>query len=108
MIDEPIPFDRDRNLRFVDDPETEDTGYGTPPLVDMGAYEFQTNGCPADITGADGTPDGVVDVNDLLLVLANWGTAGPVGDIAGADWEPDGVVDVHDLLALLGAWGPCE
>ncbi len=40
-MDEPIPFDLDGNPRFVDDPDTEDTGNGTPPIVDMGAYEFQ-------------------------------------------------------------------
>ncbi len=64
--------------------------------------------CPADITGPNGAPDRVIDVHDLLLILANWGSAGPQGDITGPDGEPDGVVDVHDLLALLGAWGPCE
>jgi hypothetical protein len=39
--DEPIPFDLDGNPRFVDDPDTDDTGHGTPPIVDMGAYEYQ-------------------------------------------------------------------
>jgi hypothetical protein len=39
--EEPIPFDLDGNPRFVDDPGTEDTGHGEPPIVDMGAYEFQ-------------------------------------------------------------------
>ena len=38
---EPIPFDLDGNLRFVDDPDTIDTGNGTPTIVDMGAYEYQ-------------------------------------------------------------------
>ncbi len=27
------------NARFTDDPVMEDTGFGTPPIVDMGAYE---------------------------------------------------------------------
>jgi len=39
--DEPVPFDLDGNPRFVDDPDTIDTGNGTPPIVDMGAYEYQ-------------------------------------------------------------------
>lgn len=34
--------------RFVDDPATPDTGNGTPPLVDMGAYEYQTGGGPVN------------------------------------------------------------
>jgi hypothetical protein len=37
---EPIPFDLDGMPRFVDDPDVDDTGYGTPPIVDMGAYEY--------------------------------------------------------------------
>jgi len=36
---EPLPFDLDGNPRFVDRPDIEDTGNGTPPIVDMGAYE---------------------------------------------------------------------
>ena len=32
--------DLDGQLRFLDDPATTDTGQGTPPIVDMGAYEF--------------------------------------------------------------------
>ena len=35
-----IVADRDGNDRFYDDPNTPDTGQGTPPIVDMGAYEF--------------------------------------------------------------------
>jgi len=38
---EPIPFDVLGQLRFSDDPATADTGSGTPPLVDMGAHEYQ-------------------------------------------------------------------
>jgi hypothetical protein len=29
------------HARFIDDPLTKDTGNGTPPIVDLGAYEFQ-------------------------------------------------------------------
>ncbi len=50
---------------------------------------------PADVNG-----DGVVDVLDLLAILAAWGQAGGVEDING-----DGIVDVLDLLAVLAAWG---
>ncbi|NLE57002.1 MAG: right-handed parallel beta-helix repeat-containing protein [Planctomycetes bacterium] len=38
-IGEPWPVDLEGNLRFVDDPLVADTGLGTPPIVDMGAYE---------------------------------------------------------------------
>ncbi len=36
-----ITTDLDGNPRFVDDPATVDTGNGTVPLVDIGAYEYQ-------------------------------------------------------------------
>ena len=35
-----LTTDFDGNPRFVDDPDTDDTGYGDPPIVDMGAFEF--------------------------------------------------------------------
>jgi hypothetical protein len=54
-------------------------------------------GCPADLNC-----DGIVNVPDLLLVLAAWGETGVLEDI-----NQDGVVDVEDLLQLLSAWGPC-
>jgi predicted outer membrane repeat protein len=94
--EEPIPVDLDWNPRFVDDPETEDTGYGTPPIVDMGAYELQVEeSCPADFDG-----NGVVNTADLLHLLGCWGQA--CGDVNG-----DGNTDTADLLTLLGAWGEC-
>jgi serine protease len=96
--DELIPFDLDGHPRLVDDPETQDTGHGEPPLVDMGAYEYQATEppeCPADFDG-----DGDVDSADLLFLLAAWGT--PDGDVDG-----DGDTDATDLLALLAAWGQC-
>jgi predicted outer membrane repeat protein len=35
-----VNTDLDGNPRFLDDPATLDTGHGSPPMVDMGAYEF--------------------------------------------------------------------
>ncbi len=65
--------------------------------VVSGSIVPATAPCPADITGDD-----VIDVLDLLEVLAQWGTAGS------ADITGDGVVDVLDLLEVLSAWGPCD
>ncbi len=81
-----IDTDLDGNPRFLDDPATKDTGFGEPPIIDMGAYEFQAVLCPWDLDG-----DGSVGVSDLLILLGNWGN--PYG--------------VPDLLALLANWGPC-
>jgi len=53
--------------------------------------------CPADING-----NGLVDVNDVLVVVAQWGTEGPQGDI-----NRDGIVNVLDLLITIDLFGPC-
>jgi hypothetical protein len=60
-------------------------------------------GCEEDCAGM--TPDGQVDVADLLALLANWGP-GATCDVAPAP-SGDGVINVTDLLALLAAWGSC-
>ena len=54
--------------------------------------------CDADISG-----DGIVNINDLLTLIANWNTSSPLGDV-----NEDGIVDVSDLLIVVGNWGPCE
>lgn len=51
--------------------------------------------------------NGHVDVTDLLILLAAWGSC-PIGDAAPpcpADLNDDGIVDVSDLLILLANWG---
>ncbi|MHC4970569.1 MAG: hypothetical protein ACYTF4_18405, partial [Planctomycetota bacterium] len=75
-----------------------DTGAGDPPVVDLGAYEFPADQCPADVDG-----DGTVGVLDFLALLAAWGTdpGGP------PDLDGDNDVGVIDFLILLAAWGPC-
>ena len=61
--------------------------------------------CLGDIAGSKAGGDGVVDIHDLLLIIAEWGEAGGPADIAPDGG--DGTVDIHDLLALIGAWGAC-
>ena len=85
--------DLDGNPRFVDDPDTPDTGNGDPPIVDMGAYEFQ---CPWDC----GDNDGNVGIVDFLALLAQWGGPGS------CDFDGRGV-GINDFLELLANWGPC-
>lgn len=54
--------------------------------------------CSTDIDG-----DGETNVNDILLLLAAYGTSDPASDIDG-----DGVVGVNDVLQLIAGWGPCN
>ncbi|MAT80423.1 MAG: hypothetical protein CMJ29_02810 [Phycisphaerae bacterium] len=53
--------------------------------------------CVGDTTG-----DGVVNVDDVLDVLANYGSDGSSGD---ADGDND--VDVDDVLLVINGWGDC-
>jgi hypothetical protein len=70
------------------------------------AYQFC---CPADLSPAP-LGSGVVDIDDLLLVIANWGTCAFPGD-CNADIFPNGgnsQVTIDDLLFIIGRWGPCQ
>ena len=81
-----VTTDLDDNPRFVDDPKTTDTGNGEPPIVDMGAYEFQVVSCLWDLNN-----NGAVGTGDLIVLLGAWG-------------DPYGTAD---LIELLGNWGLC-
>jgi hypothetical protein len=50
---------------------------------------------PCDVTG-----DGVIDTNDILGVLASWGSC----QECPADTNNDDVVDVDDVLIVLECW----
>jgi 1,4-alpha-glucan branching enzyme len=71
-------------------------------VVDVAPYSVQlfsqvdnAEPCIADLTG-----DGVVNVSDILTIIAAWGT--PNADITG-----DNMTNVSDLLLVIGAFGPC-
>jgi hypothetical protein len=63
-------------------------------LTGQGTIEIIT--CPGDVDC-----NGTVDVEDLVDVLAAWGTW------TYADSDGNGVVDTPDLLTVLAAWGTC-
>ena len=56
------------------------------------------NTCSGDIFGNDG----LVNIHDLLSLIAAWGTNDPTADI-----NTDGIVNIHDLLVMIGDWGVC-
>jgi len=110
---EPLPFDLAGRPRFFDDPNTTDTGNGTPPIVDIGAYEFRgTDLIIGDFCGPNfGPADRYVDVWDLMLFADHWHTrAGEANwdaefDLAGSNFgDADGYVDVWDLMTFADHW----
>ena len=86
-----VTTDLDGNPRFVDDPDTTDTGHGDAPIVDMGPYEFQA-ACGADLDG-----DGDADADDFFDYLDAF--AG--GQLGICDIDTDGDCDADDFFGYL-------
>jgi len=66
--------------------------------TDAGGNSFEDNcdleePCPGDLDS-----DGVIGVNDVLLLISEWG--GPGGDVDG-----NGTTDVNDVLQLISIYG---
>jgi hypothetical protein len=109
---EPIPWDLDGHNRFVDDPCTPDTGVGTPPIVDMGAYEY-SDFCGSPIhpypTG-DINTDCAVDIIDTVIMALAW-----LSEDGGIGWNPDceigvpgdGIISWPDFSVLGAHWLEC-
>ncbi len=94
-----ITTDLDGRPRFIDDPFTVDTGSGSPPIVDMGTYEFS---CGGDTDG-----NGQVDAEDFVTLFSWWleTSCGPQNDWCDwADSNKDGTVNIDDLLDMIENW----
>ena len=113
--------DLDDSARLTDDPATPDTGHGTPPLVDMGAYEFGddcnlngildildiTAGTSLDCTG-NGIPDECepdcnanarADSCDIAEGISSDCTGNGIPDMCGDDCNGTGLADSCEILA---------
>ncbi|MCH7572678.1 MAG: hypothetical protein IH891_07165, partial [Planctomycetes bacterium] len=55
-----------------------------------------------ELANGDSNLDGMINVTDLLSLLAAWGVCGGCAE----DTDGDGLVNATDLLTLLGNWGP--
>jgi len=81
-----ITTDLDGAPRRVNDPATPDTGAGSPPVVDMGAYEYQAGGGPGPGNNppvADAGPDQSVPADPsgyAYVTLDGSGSYDPDGD----------------------------
>ncbi len=70
-----------------------------------GSYEawvafLGSPGIKGDVNG-----DGVVNIEDLLAVIAAWGPCPPPPDACAADVDGNGIVNISDLLLVIGNWG---
>ena len=66
--------------------------------VDIGAIEYHAQECLGDLNG-----DLIVNITDLLTIIAQWGLTDSPADV-----NEDGTVNVSDLLIVISNWGPCE
>jgi hypothetical protein len=93
--------DVDGYPRFAQDDPDQAPGCGLPAVVDMGACEYQGQPFPVKFGDIDG--DGVVGINDFLVLLSKWG--GCASPCCMADLDMDGQVGVTDFLIVLASWG---
>ena len=78
----------------------------------VGGVRYPLNTCHQDIAPLPNGDD-AIDVNDLLMVITNWGPC-PDPQSCRADVTPfspgqvgDDTVDVNDLLMIITSWGAC-
>ena len=77
-------------------PDPNDISSGTSADLDSNGIPDECE-CPSDATG-----DNRIDIQDILLILADFGQSGSPGDIDG-----NGIVDITDLLSVLRDWDTC-
>ncbi|MFI4861719.1 MAG: PEP-CTERM sorting domain-containing protein [Phycisphaerales bacterium JB063] len=88
-------------VTLFNDQNEDTTAFGNRTLFsDLSVYLDQIHVVQGDLTG-----DGFVGVEDLDLILANWGTAVTAGDWTQGDANGDGTVDQGDLDAVLPHFG---
>lgn len=92
-----LATDLDAKPRFADDPATTDTGVGSPPIVDRGAYEFQLTCEPCDVN-CNGTTN-AFDIQPFIELLIGGGPA-PCSPCAG-DANSDGTVNTFDINSFI-------
>ena len=102
-----VTLDRAGNPRLIDAPSVPDTGVGTAPVVDMGAYEYipSPTACPADLGEQGGGPghDGLLDNNDFIAFINYFFELDPHADLGvqGGEIGQDGLFDNNDFIAFI-------
>jgi len=76
------------NPRALDDPDTLDTGNGTPPITDMGAYEFVPPDC---------NDNGILDLDEVLAAPSLDDNNNGIPDVCEYDCNRNEVRDDWDI-----------
>ncbi len=88
---------------WPDQPDCDEDG-----LLDGCEVDLDANGIPDDCEcHADFDGNDAVWVQDLLILIGNWGVTTPGNEWIPGDLDFDRDVDVQDLLLFIDAWGPC-
>jgi hypothetical protein len=92
------------------DCSTEWDVYDVMAVRDLNGHECCDMNCQGDACVADVNDDGTVDLRDLALLLAAYGTTtGDPGYDPELDFDQDGEVGLSDLSFLLAEYGnPCD
>jgi predicted outer membrane repeat protein len=95
-----VSADCDGEPRFASGEQEEAPGCGVPAVVDMGSHEHQ--GRPFTVKYGDIDGDGLVGINDFLVLLSKWGACEETCCLA--DLDMNSQVGVTDFLILLASW----
>ena len=79
-------------------------GGSGPPETSMGSARvigIRLGSCP------DATHDGLVNIDDLLAVINQWGNCPALPATCTADVNNSRVVNIDDLLEVINHWGVC-
>jgi uncharacterized protein (DUF2141 family) len=90
--------------QFAADDLTFDGSYASFTATALNGYDYAIVGIPLGVHNpGDANGDGKVDINDLTIVLSDFGRSGMVWSTG--DFNGDGKVDVNDLTIVLSHFG---
>ena len=79
--------------------------FGEDTVVELGIDAFQITELTCSTIPGDLDGDGIVGINDFLMLLAAWGPCSdPCPPSCAADFDDDCIVGINDFLTVLANW----